>query len=548
MRSEFAVWASAMATIEQHHGSSLASTTTSNREQSPGVRSQHSFEDRFTVPFLLPGSKIERRNSIKAQQMLGLVTHVRKESVGSQRISITRARSRSEERLRLESMDMEDEPRSPASERPSKRDSLKAQELLGLVTHVRAGREPKRTSYLRARSRSEERPLLYRRSFDSVEQPPSPTPVRRPRPLSIVAKKELAKLSPSIVSPRSISAEQPRPRTADRLPRPLSIITHKDAPKPKPSPNIASPRSIGTSVYINFSRPLSQQQSPKPVHDQTMEIDPVRQRLSVARDDIGLPRTPSQANTSVQAKPIFEKVREVGGEKQDDTRPNQRPRRRSKVWTSLPMCLVRLRKGSVSESSSPSKTGKKDGPKTPKTPLTEDNLRSHEFVVGSVPRPLNRQLLPTPLHSPLEARNLFSKLDYDEKPLPTPPSSPSSVLGDGLTPPLNGTDAPPNSTFRTPSITPTLHIATSINVQPDLSICEVCREAKGTLAFPVRQCTGKCRHPPHTCVTCIEQWISSCVETKGWDQCVCPECKERLSYEDVKFFATEDVFLRYGIF
>ncbi|KAF2707664.1 hypothetical protein K504DRAFT_383363 [Pleomassaria siparia CBS 279.74] len=76
-------------------------------------------------------------------------------------------------------------------------------------------------------------------------------------------------------------------------------------------------------------------------------------------------------------------------------------------------------------------------------------------------------------------------------------------------------------------------------------VCHVCKEEKHIAHFSTWAPTTKCVHPPQTCLGCIQQCIATCIKTKGWDQCKCPECGLSLSHEDIKLFATQETFARY---
>lgn len=189
--------------------------------------------------------------------------------------------------------------------------------------------------------------------------------------------------------------------------------------------------------------------------------------------------------------------------------------------------------------------------------LTENNLRHYEEQVGVAPKPLNQSLLPTPIQSPFKiSGSLFActnvtDKDLDNMRLPTPPSSPTSEYSTSE----NGTPSPappPTKVLLSRSNSISISIvdsrtssSSSFTPSEQFATCEVCHEEKRASAFPVRQCTAKCTHPPHTCLACVRRWIGKCVENEGVGHCECPECGERMEYEDVRFFADgEDVFVR----
>lgn len=461
------------------------------------------------------------------------------------------------------------------------RDSTKAQIILGLVTDTRVGRETLLwTPISRKRSRSEERPR-YGLAFDLQEQAEPLLARSSTRPLSLATHKEFERASINI---RSSRAFRESGSGFINFSRPLSTL-------PPLSPISQKPLEVlgefpFTEQVLNLQAPRIQPQllplspiSPKPLEvlGEVPEKKLSLQTQQVPRDAIGLPRTPSAAGTLAVAKPIFGKTPIVEEEKLSSIHPYQR-HRRSRVWTSLPICMMRfgwrkapdtpevkrpeIQRG-ISRQTEIRIVGESNT--VPKMPLTEDNLRTYEDLVGYIPKPINRDLLPTPLQSPRGVSNTpfgnfqtqaaakhlptplqtprelrspqFSTLVAQafDKALPTPPASaspPSSEYSEDLPPPL-----PPKSPLDVES-------AYSPRFPPILSVCEVCRDPKVPTAFPIRQCTSKCTHPPHTCIECIQKWISSCIEYKGWDKCICPECSQPLAHDDIKFFATEEVFLR----
>ncbi|KAF2736589.1 hypothetical protein EJ04DRAFT_432509 [Polyplosphaeria fusca] len=92
---------------------------------------------------------------------------------------------------------------------------------------------------------------------------------------------------------------------------------------------------------------------------------------------------------------------------------------------------------------------------------------------------------------------------------------------------------------------PVLSRTRSIEFKTSNRICEVCKDAKQLSKFPSRATTSSCAHGRNTCTECIQRWIETCMDSKGWDHCVCPECVESLEYDDVKALATNEVFAKY---
>lgn len=548
-------------------------------------------EDDDQFPFLLPATKAPRRDSIKAQQVLGLitVTGLRRSNrasvhdIGPFRAPLSRTRSRSEERparterwsLYTTSDEISVSEVSVEVRYPDpKRDSLKAQQMLGLVTdHRGMWRKSQRASILRERSHSEERmpsgaSSVYSTDGIDVREDSALLPAEAEETEPVLEDKSTASKPSHAINDAEFE------RLLDEITTPRSIFSTQPAPVDFAPRVPTTPQRLRASTFVNFSRPLSQHPSPNLMPAEFPgRLQIPAQPQKVTRDDIGVPRTPSFANTLTQAKPIFEKVPAEEDTAGKANHPYRRHRRRSRIWTSLPPCLMRLAKRRTPEASThrTEKRITKSKDKEDKVPLTEDNLREYEVQVGHVPKPLNKSLLPTTLQSPLSPPTIkppFSALHHStttasNKPLPTPPSSaPKSDASTSMssgpfsdtdteTPTIRNPGPPVTPTFlRTPSVTPTLHHANTPNVtgnqnfHVDTAVCEVCKEARPADAFPIRQCTSRCTHPPHVCMECVQQWVAACVRDRGWDGCVCPECGAGMEYVDVRFFAEEEVFVR----
>ncbi|KAF1975547.1 hypothetical protein BU23DRAFT_432384, partial [Bimuria novae-zelandiae CBS 107.79] len=57
--------------------------------------------------------------------------------------------------------------------------------------------------------------------------------------------------------------------------------------------------------------------------------------------------------------------------------------------------------------------------------------------------------------------------------------------------------------------------------------------------------TATCSHPSETCRHCVSSWISSCIKTRGHASLTCPQCHERLKYDDIKRLASPKTYDRY---
>ncbi|KAK0706054.1 hypothetical protein B0T26DRAFT_655949, partial [Lasiosphaeria miniovina] len=67
--------------------------------------------------------------------------------------------------------------------------------------------------------------------------------------------------------------------------------------------------------------------------------------------------------------------------------------------------------------------------------------------------------------------------------------------------------------------------------------CIVCTDSKAASEFPASTVTKACKHAPSTCLECIAISIRSDLNNRLWNEIGCPECRERLQYEDVQKFA-----------
>ncbi|KAI0125875.1 hypothetical protein BJ170DRAFT_451566 [Xylariales sp. AK1849] len=74
--------------------------------------------------------------------------------------------------------------------------------------------------------------------------------------------------------------------------------------------------------------------------------------------------------------------------------------------------------------------------------------------------------------------------------------------------------------------------------------CLVCGDEKRLSEMP-RRITRSCDHDPNTCKVCVAQWIVSSLDTVTWDRLKCPECPQLLQFQDVKAFASRELFDRY---
>jgi hypothetical protein len=100
---------------------------------------------------------------------------------------------------------------------------------------------------------------------------------------------------------------------------------------------------------------------------------------------------------------------------------------------------------------------------------------------------------------------------------------------------------------------PALECAPQDSLEPvlerKLRDCDACGEEFLITDFPIRR-TGRCNHELKMCHSCIMQWIESSLESNSLTSIKCPEssCKELLTHDDVRTFASREVFDRYSTF
>ncbi|KAI1632155.1 hypothetical protein F4809DRAFT_653488 [Biscogniauxia mediterranea] len=75
--------------------------------------------------------------------------------------------------------------------------------------------------------------------------------------------------------------------------------------------------------------------------------------------------------------------------------------------------------------------------------------------------------------------------------------------------------------------------------------CVACLESRPPNAFPDTTITSRCTHTPSLCIDCTNLSIASQTQNGLLNQLTCPECSERLDYEEVQRCTSTDVFARY---
>lgn len=161
---------------------------------------------------------------------------------------------------------------------------------------------------------------------------------------------------------------------------------------------------------------------------------------------------------------------------------------------------------------------------TPSRPISMHSRQSS----GGMPSP-GKQMPPSPMmkqsisprpvsaimNQPVSSRPVSSVMNYPVSPRPT------SMMN------YPASSRPETSSSRkgTPSLERT---------------CIICKSTKEPTAFITRRIAANCWHEPATCYQCLQLHIERCVVQQGWEQCSCPECGERLTYEDMGAFADDE--------
>lgn len=80
---------------------------------------------------------------------------------------------------------------------------------------------------------------------------------------------------------------------------------------------------------------------------------------------------------------------------------------------------------------------------------------------------------------------------------------------------------------------------------PPKRSCIICTDAKRIGKFPQDKITARCGHEPQVCSKDVQTWITSELESKGWENIRCPECREPLERSDIRKLASKKTFARY---
>ena len=79
---------------------------------------------------------------------------------------------------------------------------------------------------------------------------------------------------------------------------------------------------------------------------------------------------------------------------------------------------------------------------------------------------------------------------------------------------------------------------------PPKRLCIICTDAKQIGKFPQGKITACCGHEPQVCSKDVQIWITSELESKGWQNIRCPECREPLERSDIRKLASKKTFAR----
>lgn len=371
--------------------------------------------------------------------------------------------------------------------------------------------------------------------------------------------------------PQTVEVETKHHRQESLLTPPLHQFARPDSAASsyrsgRRNTKIASSRGLRASSYPNFSRPIAQ----TPIPGEDMERDPLHIRFN--DDDMG-PLSPVSpvgglvvADEVKAARMRVEEARvkmilQASKEKvEEENKPKLKTHRPKKArWSSLPISLMKFGK----RSSRGEEENVKHKREVERLTLTEENLQRWEDNVGYVPKMhrMGYDLLRSPVEVDMEVQQGTPAPSTMQLPhLPklhnltlTPPASPP------LAPPPRTSSlavtahAHPTLPSAAGSSKPRPHRQPTLAAQKEIAAgssssthvrCAICKEAEHPSTFPARQITSKCKHPTQTCLECMKSWIETCVETRGWDRCTCPECGEYMAYNDVRAFATQDGFLR----
>jgi hypothetical protein len=357
------------------------------------------------------------------------------------------------------------------------------------------------------------------------------------------------------------------PQLNARRPRPTSFATyqHRDRRNSK----IASSRGLRNDSYPNFSRPISEL-VPTAIPGEHIESRAVHTRSEDSQD--GPPSPPSPMRSALEAFALGNN--EIKDEKKSKNR-----------WSTIPSALKKLtmKRSSIAQEPEPETTV--DGFR--QMNYTDENLACHDCGGSRIPSVSNPsalgvKLLPTPTYSPLELQHPLFQGDLpppfapwadappspafsqdkhrgsDASLSPTRKRAQSRLSVENILPKRPESFHSRRSSFGMPSPksqAPPPMMATELPASPrPMSgrntpslerTCIICKRTKEPSTFVNRRISGNCWHEPATCFPCLQSHIERCVTTQGWESCTCPECGERMTYDDIGSFADDDKLVKW---
>jgi hypothetical protein len=353
----------------------------------------------------------------------------------------------------------------------------------------------------------------------------------------------------------------------ERRPRPTSFATyqHRDRRNSK----IASSRGLRNNSYPNFSRPISEI-GPKAVPGENIESHVVHNRFY--DNGVSPPSPPSPMRSALEA------FATGNAENKDEKKSKNR-------WSTILALKKFTMKRSSTAAQEPEPEMTMDGLR--RLSHTEENLTCHESEGSrtpyvSNPSALGMKLLPTPTYSPLEVKQSLFQGDLPPPFAPWADAPPSPAFTQdkrrssdmSLSPTRQRVQSrlsvenivqkrpesfhSRRSSFGMPS--PKSQVPPPVMVMevpasprpisrrgtPSLErTCIICKLTKEPSAFVNRRITGNCWHEPATCFPCLQSHVERCVVAQGWEHCTCPECGERMTYDDIGGFADDDKLVKW---
>jgi hypothetical protein len=426
------------------------------------------------------------------------------------------------------------------------------------------------TQRQRPRSMQPDSPSVQRSSFSSASSSSSLRPVVHPqtwpapglhRQPNCRTERPVSYQPPSSVSEQESYFSLSSPDVAGRRPRPTSFATFQN--RDRRHSKIASSRGLRNNSYPNYSRPISGT-APRAIPGESIEHDAIYHRFDDNEVD------PPSSSSPIRA--AFNGFEISSGKNKDEKKPKHR-------WSAIPHTLKKLAVRRMSGGTREQKP-EINTENLRRIKLPEQNLHWYEDQVN--PAPMSTQStpglksLPTPTYSPMDMEHpvLEAALPPPFAPWADAPPSPalsqekhrssdsslsptrkrtqSRLSVENIIPSRPGSSHSRNNSFGFPS--PVRHIpppqlAADIPASPRPSsrrgtpclerTCIICKVTKEPSTFVSRRIAANCWHEPATCFQCLQAHIEKCVMTVGWEQCTCPECGERITYEDMGALADD---------